>query len=109
MQTYLFLPRDFLKFWYIEAPRDIMLYFFSFNKAFLQLFSLPLLVRTFFQPLKNEYRQGLIWFSIGMGIAIKSFLILISFCLLLLILAVQLTLIFLFLTWPIVTIVQLFL
>ncbi len=108
MQTYLFLPIDFLKFWYREAPEEIIRYFLSFNTAFLQLFSLPLLLRTFFQPLKNEYRQGLIWFSIGMGIGIKTLLILISFLLLSVILIFQIAFLLLFLAWPVVTIVQLF-
>jgi hypothetical protein len=68
-------PFIFLKFWYIEAPVNILKFFASLNKAFLGVFSLPLMLKTFFRPWKNEYRQGLIGFSIFMGIAIKSLFI----------------------------------
>ncbi|MDP1690316.1 MAG: hypothetical protein Q8L52_03935, partial [bacterium] len=47
----------------------------SVNHAVLQILSLPLMIRTFFKPLKNEYRKGLVAFSIGMGIFIKTILI----------------------------------
>lgn len=65
----------FFKFWFMDAPLGILKYGASLNSAFLQLFSLPLFLRTFFKPLKNEYRQGLVGFSIGMGIALKTVLI----------------------------------
>jgi hypothetical protein len=78
MTAYLLLPYYFVIFWFVEAPRGIIRYFGSVNRAFFQLFSLPLLVRTFFQPIKNEYRKGLVGFSIGMGIAIKSVLIIVN-------------------------------
>ncbi len=38
------------------------------------LLSAPLLIKTFFRPLKNEYREGLVLFSVIMGIIIKSLL-----------------------------------
>ena len=40
--------------------------------------SLTLLVQSFFQPLKHEYRKGLVGFSIGMGIVFKGILITIA-------------------------------
>jgi hypothetical protein len=70
------LPLSFLKFWFFTAPIGLVRYFLSFNSAFMQFLSLPLLLRTFFKPLKNEYRQGLVGFSIAMGVVVKSILIL---------------------------------
>jgi hypothetical protein len=69
-------PLVFLKFWYLEAPVNILNFFVSLNKAFFGVFSLPLMARTFFRPWKNEYREGLVRFSIFMGMVIKSLFIL---------------------------------
>ena len=104
----LLLPFEFLKFWYLEAPFSLLSYFVSLNKAFLQLFSLPLLVKTYFKPWKNEYRQGLVGFSIGMGMFIKSFVIIADLALLLLLLCVEVFLFFAFLVWPLGTVYILF-
>lgn len=40
------------------------------------LLSVPLLLKTFFKPLKNEYREGLVLFSVLAGIFIKSLILL---------------------------------
>lgn len=98
---YLTLPLTFLKFWYLETPIGILGFFGSLNSAFLQLFSLPLLIRTYFKPWKNEYREGLVGFSIGMAMFIKTFVILTDFVLLLLLLAVELVIVLGFLFWPV--------
>jgi len=98
------LPRTFLKFWFLEAPIALIEFFGSVNKAFLQLFSLPLLVKTYFKPWKNEYREGLVGFSIGMAMFIKTFVIFTDIVLLLLLLSVELIIILVFLFWPIGTI-----
>jgi hypothetical protein len=95
------LPLTFLKFWYLEAPLGLAGYFASLNKAFLQLFSLQLLVKTYFKPWKNEYREGLVGFSIGMAMFIKTFVIITDIVLLLFLLAVELIIILAFLFWPI--------
>ncbi len=109
MAAYLLFPVDFLKFWYITLPKEIILFFLSFNNAFLQLFSLSLLVRTFFKPVKNEYRKGLIAFSIGMGMVLKSWIILVDLILLTIILAGELFFLAVFLLWPLGTVWLLFL
>ena len=108
MRSYLFLPVSFLKFWYLESPREIVAFFGSLNKAFFQLFSLPLFIRTFFKPLKNEYRPGLVGFSRGMGMFIKSVFILVDIIMLVLLLFIEVGLLLLFLAFPIMTIVMLF-
>ena len=42
------------------------------------LLSVGLLFKTFFKPLKNEYREGLVVFSVVMGLVVKTILILVS-------------------------------
>ena len=99
----------FLSFWFIKAPIGLIAYFSSLNKAFLELFSLGLLVRTFFKPWKNEYRKGLIGFSIGMGMAIKSMVILVDTLLFGVLLAGEVVFLIAFFVWPLATIGLLFL
>ena len=103
MAAYLLLPYYFFMFWFVEAPREIIGFFISVNKAFFQLFSLPLLLRTFFQPLKNEYRKGLVGFSVGMGIAVKSLLIVVNLLLLIPLLLMEVILLLSFIAFPFVT------
>lgn len=97
------LPLIFLKFWFIDAPKSLIAFFASFNKALLQLFSLPLLLKTYLKPWKNEYRKGLVGFSIGMGIFIKSIVIIADIVTLLLLLAIELIFLLVFIFWPIAT------
>lgn len=104
MISYLSLPLAFLKFWYREAPYGILGYFLSLNHAFLELFSLPLFLRTFFKPLKNEYRQGLVGFSRAMGIVVKSLFIIIDIILLSLLVIFELSVLAFFLIFPILTV-----
>ncbi len=109
MTAYLLLPFALLKFWYFEAPFGILQLFDSLNRAFLQLFSLFLLVKTFFKPLKNEYRKGLVGFSIGMGMVVKTCIIIADLFLFSLLLVFELFILLLFLTFPVLTFVILFL
>jgi hypothetical protein len=109
MTAHLFLPIAFVKFWYLDAPIALGHYFSSLNTAFLHFVSLPLFLRTFFKPLKNEYREGLVGFSIGMGIAVKTMLIGVDLVVFFLLLAVEVLSVCLFLLLPIITILLLFL
>jgi hypothetical protein len=102
------LPFLFLKFWFIEAPVGMLKFFLSLNEAFFVLFSLPMFIRTFFKPLKNEYRQGLVGFSIGMGIFLKSILIMADLAMLVLLLVVEAAVLFSFLFFPFATVWVLF-
>lgn len=99
----------FVRFWFLESPVSLFKFFMSLNSAFLQLFSLPLLLRTYFKPLKNEYRKGLVGFSIAMGIIIKSFFIIADLSLLLVLLLGETTIFVAYVLFPIATIVLLFL
>ncbi|MEK7502472.1 MAG: hypothetical protein AAB609_03015 [Patescibacteria group bacterium] len=105
---YLKLPLVFLKFWYTEAPFKIVGFFASLNDSVLQLLSLPLLVRTYFRPWKNEYREGLVVFSVAMGIFIKTFVIMADLILVLLLLFLEIIFFISFLLWPAGTIFLLF-
>jgi hypothetical protein len=100
---YLSIPFLFLKFWYLEAPLRLIKYFMSVNHALLQILSLPLMLRTFFRPLKNEYRKGLVAFSIGMGIFIKTILISVDLIIILAILFFEITFLTFFIWWPILS------
>lgn len=102
------LPLNFLKFWFLEAPLSLLSFFGSLNKAFFELFSLPLLVKTYFRPWKNEYRQGLVGFSIGMGMFVKSFVIIADLMLFALLLGIEVFVFFAFIIWPFMTIYILF-
>jgi hypothetical protein len=102
--AYLSLPLAFLKFWYFTAPFALFGFFASVNHSFLQAFSLPLLLRTFFQPAKHEYRKGFIGFSIGMGMALKTPIIIVDMLLLSLLLAAELVVIMGFLLFPVATV-----
>lgn len=105
---YLRLPVIFLRFWFLEAPKGLIVFFASLNSAFLNLFSLPLLVKTYFKPWKNEYRKGLVGFSIAMGMFIKTFVILVDTALFILLLMLEGILIMSFILWPIAELFLLF-
>src|SRR5258706_1075299 len=107
MGSYLSLPLIFLKFWYLEAPLGMIGYFGSLNHAFFELFSLPLFLRTYFKPLKNEYRQGLVGFSRAIGIVIKSFFIVVDLAFLIILLTFELSALAFFLIFPILTVAML--
>ena len=102
------LPVMFLRFWFLEAPSSLISFFTSLNKAVLELFSLQLLVKTFFKPWKNEYRKGLVGFSRGMGMFIKSFVIAADLFILLLLILFEIIIFFLFVLWPFIAIILLF-
>lgn len=96
------LPIDIVKFWYFDAPLLLLGYFFNINKAFSNLMSLPLMLKTFFRPWKNEYREGLVGFSIFMGIAFKSILIFVFLILFLGLMFLEFIFLVLFLLFPLI-------
>jgi len=108
MGSYFSLPLIFLKFWYVEAPLGMIGYFTSLNNAFFELFSLPLFLRTYFKPLKNEYRQGLVGFSRVIGIVVKTFFIVIDLAILIVLLIFELCALAFFLLFPLLTVALLY-
>jgi ATP-dependent Clp protease ATP-binding subunit ClpC len=95
------LPLEFLKFWFWSGPAELIQVFASLNSSFLELFSLPLLVKTYFKPWKNEYREGLVGFSIGMGMFIKTFVIIVDVILLLALILFEICFVVAFISWPV--------
>ncbi len=109
MRSYLFLPFAFFRFWFFEAPLEIYGYFASLNHAFFQLFALPLFIKTFFKPLKNEYRKGLVGFSRGMGMVVKSVIITVDLIIFIPLLLTEIVVIVGFIALPMMTVLILFL
>jgi hypothetical protein len=62
--------------------------------------SLGELIRTFLKPLKNEYRKGLVVFSIVFGIILKSALIFVDLIMFSFIIFIEFLIILSFLGWP---------
>ena len=108
MNYYLSIPLLFLRFWFYDAPIALIKYLMSVNSALVQLMSLSMLFHTFFRPLKNEYRKGLVAFSIVFGIILKSALIFVDLIMLLFVVFVEILLIILFEAWPFITFYILF-
>lgn len=109
MSLYLSIPLLFLKFWFFDAPVRLIKYFLTFNHAALQFLSLPLMVRTFFTPLKNEYRKGLVGFSIVTGIILKTILIILDLFVMYILITFEILFILFFMSWPFLSISILFL
>jgi hypothetical protein len=105
MQGILKFPFIFLKFWYLEAPLNMLRFFASLNKAFFGVFSLLLMIKTFFRPWKNEYRDGLVGFSIVMGMIMKSLFIIADLFLFTGLVLGEIILFLIFLTLPLAIII----
>lgn len=97
------LPFYIIKFWYLEAPFKLLSYFWNLNRSFFNFFSLPLMIRTFFKPWKNEYRKGLVGFSIFMGIIFKTLFIIADFILFIFLIFFEIATFLLFLGFPILS------
>lgn len=108
MSFYVALPLLFFKFWFLEAPLGLIKYFVSLNNAFLSLFSLPLLVKTFFKPWKNEYRKGMVGVARGIGMTIKTFVITVDLIILILLLSFEILFILSFILTPFLAVYLLF-
>lgn len=109
MTAYLFLPLRFVVFWFIEAPIALLRYFFAWNISLMYYLSIPLFLRTFFKPLKNEYRAGLVGFSIAMGIVMKTVLLMFSLLFFGIIAVTELVITISFVLIPVGTVALLFL
>lgn len=94
------LPLVFLQFWFYELPRNQIRFFLSFNQSFLHFMSFRQLIQTFFKPLKNEYREGLVGFSISIGIFVKIVIIFFTVFLLLCFMFLELLFVLGFLGMP---------
>jgi len=90
------LPFEFLRWWAIEAPIKLFKILRFIFAAFAHLFSIKELFTTFFQPWKNEYREGLVRTAIVVGVVFKSLLIIFDIFILSVLLAVE---ILIFISW----------
>ena len=72
------LPILFVKFWLFEGPQLILKITWLLARAIAALFSLPILVRTFFSPWKGEYRRGYVGIARGVGIVVRLVTILVA-------------------------------
>ena len=107
MVAFLYYPLYLLLFWYKDVLGGLLNFFILFNRYTVSLLSLRLLVRTFFKPLKNEYRDGLVLFSVIFGMVIKSILISVSSGIVLIILCIECLVGILVASMPIILIVVL--
>lgn len=107
MVAFLYYPLYLILFWYKDVLGGLLNFFILFNRYIVSLLSLPLLVRTFFKPLKNEYRDGLVLFSVIFGMVIKSILISVSSGIVLIILCIECLVGILVASMPIILIVVL--
>lgn len=108
MKDYIVLPFLFLKFWFWDAPAEIIGFFRSLNGAFNEAFSFTLFLKTFFSPLKNEYREGLIGFSRAVGIVVKSAFIIVDLLIFFVLITIELLVVTLFIAFPLITIAIVF-
>jgi hypothetical protein len=104
----LYIVRDFFRFWIIDGPIGMIHSFGVWNTGLLHMFSVPLFLRTFVKPWKNEYREGLVGFARVMGVSMKSMVILIALVCLGISVVVELIILLLFILWPFLIIGLLF-
>ena len=69
------LPLQFIYWWFVEATFTIFKVMRYFLAAAYHLLGIGSILKTFFEPWKNEYREGLVRFSIFMGMFLKSLLL----------------------------------
>lgn len=100
--SFLYYPFLLLLFWYVELPLKLLLLFGNLNGYVLNELSIPLFLKTFFKPAKFEYREGLILFSIVLGIAFKSVLIVAGLFLFAIVLVVEVIFFFFVLLYPLI-------
>lgn len=100
MVAFLYYPFYLFIFWYKSILGSVFGFFVDFNRYAASLLSTPLLIKTFFRPLKNEYRQGLVFFSIIFGMIVKSFLIFITALILVFLICVEVLVMILLICLP---------
>ncbi len=97
---FLSYPILLVKFYYVDVTVGFLKHIFSHTRYFIYMLSIPLMFKTFFKPLKGEYRNQLVVFSIVAGMIIKFVLLSVSTVLLLLFIIFEFTFFVLFLIFP---------
>lgn len=97
---FLSYPILLVKFYYGDVTIGFLKHILSHIRYFIYMLSMPLLFKTFFKPLKGEYRNQLVVFSIVAGMIVKFVLLAVSTVLLLLFILFEFTFFALFLIFP---------
>jgi len=98
----LLYPYFLVVFWYRDFLPSTISKSFQILIYSSELLSLPLLVKTFFKPLKNEYRDGLVGISLAMGIFLKALIIMADLVVLLVVIGVLIAVNILILLLPLI-------
>lgn len=106
--NFILYPILLFNFWFIEAPINLLGFYRKANVYFLNILSFPILLKTFFKPLKNEYRKGFVGFSVAMGMVIKLFLLTFDLAIFIVFLFLELLFLIIFLGFPVFLIYILF-
>lgn len=69
------LPLQFLHWWWLEATFNLLSIMRYILSATFQFLGIKSIFKTFFKPWKNEYREGLVRFSVFMGMFLKFMLL----------------------------------
>lgn len=96
----LLYPVYIVVFYFYDLPRLLLHKFGQINEHLYNLFSIKLLLTSFFQPLKNEYHEGLVLFSRVAGVVVKTFCLGIGFSVLLSAIILELTTAIIVITFP---------
>ncbi len=107
MVAFLYYPLYLILFWYKDVLGGLLNFFVLFNRYIASLLSVSLLLRTFFKPLKNEYREGLVLFSVISGMIVKSIFLTVSLGIILTILFIEFLVGILVASMPIILIIVL--
>src|SRR3989344_2745423 len=66
------LPFYFTRWWYYEAPPKLFTYLTRILWRIAHLLSVELLLKTFFEPWRKEYRKGFVAVARFVGISVKA-------------------------------------
>jgi hypothetical protein len=98
------LPLLFIYWWFVTAPIQLLVFFFRYLTHLSQVLSLPLLVKTFFVPWKNENKKGYVAIARGIGMTVKTSVILADLMILIIFFMVEVSLFLLWMLLPILSI-----
>lgn len=95
------LPLLFAYWWFVQAPAKLVVFFFNYFVHLTQVLSVPLLLKTFFVPWKNENKKGYVGIARGIGMVVKTAVLLADLMILTVALLVEASLLLLWMVLPI--------
>jgi len=90
------LPFYFTRWWYYEAPPKLFTYLTRVLGGIAHLLSVELLLKTFFEPWRAEYRKGFVAVARFVGISVKAIFLIFDF---LILSAILIWGVFIFISW----------